>query len=62
MIKQNCILRKQVASSSIELENLKKHVNELTNKNNELNARILDLTKCLEKFTKWQKYLDLLLG
>ena len=62
LINKNCMLRKQVASSSIELENSKKHANELTSKNNELNVRILDLTKCLEKFTKGQKGLDLLLG
>ena len=40
---------------------MKKHASELTSKNDELNATILDLT-CLEKFTKGQKNLDLLLG
>ena len=30
--------------------------------NNKLNAKILDLTLCLEKFTKGQKNLNLLLG
>ena len=41
---------------------MKKHASELTSKNDELNATILDLTTCLEKFTKGQKNLDLLLG
>ena len=62
LINKNCMLRKQIASLSIEIETLKKHANELTSKNIELNDTILDLTKCLEKFTKGQKNLDLLLG
>ena len=58
----NCILRKQVHLLTIDIDNSKKHANELTIKNNELIAKILDLTICLEKFTKGQKNLDLLLG
>ena len=58
MMNTNCMLKKQVASLSIELENSKKHVNELTSENDELNARIVYLTKCLEKYTTEQKVLD----
>ena len=56
---KNCMLRKQVASLTIEVKQSKKHVDELTTKNNELNNKILDLT-CLKKFTKGQNNLDLL--
>ena len=52
MMNKNCMLRKQVVSLTIEIDNSNKHVNELTNKNNELNVKILDLNTCLEKFTK----------
>ena len=38
LVNKNCMLRKQVASLSIEMENSKKHSNELTSKNDELNA------------------------
>ena len=54
--------KKQVASLTNEIDNSNKYVNELINKNNELNVKILDLTTCLKKFTKGQKNLDLLLG
>ena len=54
------MLRKQVTSLTIEIDNSKKHVNKLTIKNDDLNAEILDLTTCLEKFTKGKKNLDLL--
>ena len=59
---KNCMLRKQVSSLDIEIDNTKKHVNELEFKNNELNAKILDLPIWLENFTKGQKNLNLLLG
>ena len=52
MVNKNFMLRKQVASLFIEIENSKKHANELISKNDVLNARILELTTCLEKFTK----------
>ena len=56
------MLRKQLALLIIEIETSKKNANELANKNNELNSKIWDLTKYLEKFAKGQKNLDLLLG
>ena len=46
------MLRKQVTSLTIEIDNSKMPVNELKIKNEELNAKILDLTICLEKFTR----------
>ena len=62
MVNKNRMLRKQDVLLTNEIKNSKKHANELTSINNELNARILDLTTCLEKFTKGQKCLYLLLG
>ena len=62
LVNKTCELRKQVVSLTNEIELSKKHVDELTTKNNELNAKILDLTTCLIKFTKGQKNLNLLLG
>ena len=62
MINKNYMLRKYVASLTNEIEQSKKHVDELTTKNNELSAKILDLTTCLKNLTKGQKNLDLLLG
>ena len=62
LVNKNCMLRKQVASLTVEIKKSKKHVDEVTIKNNKLNAKVLDLSKCLEKFTKGQKGLDLLLG
>ena len=61
LVNTNCMLRKQVALLTNEIEKSKKYVDEVTTKNNELNAKVLDLTKCLEKITKGQKGLDLLL-
>ena len=62
MVSQNSMLRKQIIALTSEIDKSNKHVNKLTAKNNELNDKVLDLTKCLEKFTKGQKDLDLLLG
>ena len=39
-----------------------KHVDKFKVKNDKLNAKILDLTICLEKFTKGKKNLNLLIG
>ena len=62
LVSKNSMLRKQVTALINEIENSNKHVNELNAKNNELNNKVLDLTKCLKKFTKEQKNLDLLIG
>ena len=56
LLSKNSMLRKQIISLTNE------HENELITKNNELKDKIFDLTKFLEKFTKGQKNLDLLLG
>ena len=46
------MLRKQIASFVIEIDDSKKHIDKLKFKNDKLNANILDLTKCLEIFIK----------
>ena len=55
-------LRTQVTSFISEIDDSKKHVDKLKIKNAKLNFKILDLTTCLEKFTKGEKNLNLLLG
>ena len=62
IISKNCILKKQIASFVIEIDESKRHVNKLIIENDACNEKILDLTICLEKFTQGQKSLNLLLG
>ena len=62
MTTKNCMLRKQIASFMIKIDESNKHVNKLKIENDKLNSKILDLFICLEKFTKGKKNLNLLLG
>ena len=62
VLEKNSMLRKQITSLLLEMKNLKEHKHGLTNQIEVLNNKLLNLTVCLEKFTKGQKGLDLLLG
>ena len=46
----------------IKIDESNKHVDKLRIENVKFNAKILDLSICREKFTKWQKNLNLLFG
>ena len=62
MTTKNCMLKKQTSSLIIEVNESKKYDDKLKVKNDNLDAKILDLTICLKKFIKGQKSLNLLLG
>ena len=46
------MLKKIVTSLTLEIDELKLHANEIKNKNESLNEKVLDLTSCLVKFTQ----------
>ena len=49
------MLKKQIALFIIEIDESKKHVDKLTIENDALNAKMLDLTLYLDKFTQGKK-------
>ena len=58
---KNSMFKKLFASLNLEIDELKLHASKLKNKIDCLNAKILDLTSFLEKFTQEQNNLNLLL-